>query len=202
MADAAFEEHDLGISWLPDPGEVMQRACHAVRLGDARRVWIFDPVDVVGLDERIGSLDAEVAGVIQLLDRHKRDCARLAERHGVALHRLPFAPPAGSGLESVKLLDTPIWREVAIFSPADRALIVPEAVGTAPYFRAGSEPIGIHPMLRLTPPGRLAAYQPEHLLTGHGTGMHGPGTAAALADALAGSRRRIPAALVSILRRR
>ena len=204
MADAAFEEHDLGISWLPDPGEVMQRACHAVRLGGSRRVWIIDPVDVAGLDERIESLaaGAGIAGVIQLLDRHNRDCVRLAERHGVALHRLPFAAIAGSGLESVKLLDTPVWREVAIFSPADRALIVPEAVGTAPYFRAGSEPVGIHPMLRLTPPRRLAAYQPEHLLTGHGTGMHGPGTAAALSDALAGSRRRIPAALVSIAKRR
>ena len=200
MADAAFEEHDLGISWLPDPGEVMQRACHAVRLGGSRRVWIIDPVDVAGLDERIESLaaGAGIAGVIQLLDRHTRDCVRLAERH----HRLPFAAIAGSGLESVKLLDTPVWREVAIFSPADRALIVPEAVGTAPYFRAGSEPVGIHPMLRLTPPRRLAAYQPEHLLTGHGTGMHGPGTAAALSDALAGSRRRIPAALVSIAKRR
>lgn len=204
MADAAFEEHDLGISWLPDPGEVMQRACHAVRLGGSRRVWIIDPVDVAGLDERIESLaaGAGIAGVIQLLDRHNRDCVRLAERHGVPLHRLPFAAIAGSGLESVKLLDTPLWREVAIFSPADRALIVPEAVGTAPYFRAGSEPVGIHPMLRLTPPRRLAAYQPEHLLTGHGTGMHGPGTAAALSDALAGSRRRIPAALVSIAKRR
>ncbi|MEZ5075770.1 MAG: hypothetical protein R2691_13235 [Solirubrobacterales bacterium] len=204
MADAAFEEHDLGISWLPDPGEVMQRACHAVRLGGSRRVWIIDPVDVAGLDERIESLaaGAGIAGVIQLLDRHNRDCVRLAERHGVPLHRLPFAGIAGSGLESVKLLDTPLWREVAIFSPADRALIVPEAVGTAPYFRAGSEPVGIHPMLRLTPPRRLAAYQPEHLLTGHGTGMHGPGTAAALSDALAGSRRRIPAALVSIAKRR
>lgn len=204
MADAAFEEHDLGISWLPDPGEVMQRACHAVRLGGSRRVWIIDPVDVAGLDERIESLaaGAGIAGVIQLLDRHNRDCVRLAERHGVPLHRLPFAGIAGSGLESVKLLDTPLWREVAIFSPADRALIVPEAVGTAPYFRAGSEPVGIHPMLRLTPPRRLAAYRPEHLLTGHGTGMHGPGTAAALSDALAGSRRRIPAALVSIAKRR
>jgi len=204
MADAAFEEHDLGISWLPDPGEVMQRACHAVRLGDARRLWIVDPVDVPGLDERIASLttDAGIAGVLQLLDRHERDCAKLADRHGVPLHRLPFAAIAGSGLESVRLLDTPVWKEVAIFSPADRALIVPEAVGTAPYFRAGSEPVGIHPMLRLIPPRRLGAYEPEHLLTGHGTGMHGPGTAAALADALAGSRRRIPAALVAIAKRR
>jgi len=204
MASAAFEEHDLGISWLPDPGETMQRASHAVRLGDAGRVWIIDPVDVPGLDERIATVaaDEQVAGVLQLLDRHERDCAALAERHDATLHRLPFGGIPGSGLETVKLLDTPLWKEVAIYSPADRALIVPEAVGTAPYFRAGSERVGIHPMLRLTPPRRLADFAPEHLLTGHGTGMRGPDTAAALADAVAGSRRRIPAALVAVVRRR
>jgi hypothetical protein len=57
-------------------------------------------------------------------------------------------------------------------------------------------------MLRLTPPRRLAEFEPEHLLTGHGTGMHGPGTAEALRDALDGSRRRIPEALVSVIKRR
>ena len=40
------------------------------------------------------------------------------------------------------------------------------------------------------------------LLTGHGTGMHGPEAAAALADALRASRRRLPQALASIVRSR
>lgn len=204
MSAPAFESHDLGISWLADSGELMQRASHAVRLGDAAQVWIVDPVDVSGLDERIAAVAAGsgVAGVLQLLDRHQRDCAELADRHGVPLHRLPFGGIPAGGLEAVKLVDNRFWKEVAIFSPADRALIVPEAVGTAPYFRAGSERIGIHPMLRPFPPRRLAAYEPEHLLTGHGTGMHGPGTAAALADALSGSRRRIPEAVISLVRSR
>ena len=168
------------------------------------KVWIIDPVDVPGLDERIATVAAggEIAGVLQLLDRHERDCGKLSERHGAPLHRIPFGGIAGSGLEAVKVVDNRFWKEVAIFSPADRALIVPEAVGTAPYFRAGSERVGIHPMLRLTPPRKLAAYAPEHLLTGHGTGMHGPETAAALTDALDGSRRRIPEALISIVKRR
>ncbi len=205
MSGPAFEENDLGISWLADSGEMMQRASHAIRLGGVDgKVWIVDPVDVPGLDERIAAVAASagIAGVLQLLDRHDRDCEKLAERHGVDLHRIPFGGIAGSGLEAVKVVDNRFWKEVAIHSPADRALIVPEAVGTAPYFRAGSERIGIHPMLRLTPPRRLAAFEPGHLLTGHGTGMHGPGTAAALADALDGSRRRIPEALVSIVKRR
>jgi hypothetical protein len=182
----------------------MQRASHAVRLGDERRLWIVDPVDVAGLDQRIGELAGSdpVAGVLQLLDRHNRDCAPLAQRLGAELHRLPFGGIPGSGLEPVKVVDNRFWKEVAIHSPADRALIVAEAVGTAPYFRAGSELVGIHPMLRLTPPRRLADFEPEHLLTGHGTGMHGSGTAAALRDALDGSRRRIPAAVVSVIKRR
>jgi hypothetical protein len=57
-------------------------------------------------------------------------------------------------------------------------------------------------MLRALPPRRLADFEPEHLLTGHGTGLHGPGTAAALADALAGSRRRIPRAITTMVRSR
>ncbi len=207
MADSReprFEEHDLGFSWLPDPGEMMQRACHVVRLGPESKIWIVDPVDVSGLDERIAALAeaGEVTGVLQLLDRHERDCARLADRHGVPLHRLPFDGIEGTDLEPIKVVSNRLWKEVAIWSEPDRALIVAEAVGTARYFRAGDEAVGIHPMLRMTPPRCLSVYEPEHLLTGHGTGMHGPGTAEALADALDGSRRRLPQAVISMVRRR
>lgn len=199
MADPAFETHDLGLSWLPDPGELMRRACHAVRLGG--EVWVVDPVDVPGLDERITAI-GRPAGVLQLLDRHDRDCAAVAERLGVPLHRLPFDGVEGAPFESVKLIRNRLWSEVAIWASAERALIVPEAVGTAPYFRAGDERVGVHPMLRAIPPRRLAAFEPEHLLTGHGTGMHGRETAAELHGALDGSRRRIPQAMLSILRPR
>jgi hypothetical protein len=200
-----FQEHGLGLSWLADRDELMQRASHCVRLGDGGgKIWVIDPVDVPGLEERIVAVTAgePVAGVLQLLDRHERDCAALAERLDAPLHRLPYAPIAGSGLEPVKVVDHRLWHEVAIHSPADRALIVPEAVGTARYFRAGDEPVGVHPVLRALPPRRLADFEPEHLLTGHGTGMHGPETAAALADALAASRRRLPGAILSIVRSR
>lgn len=197
MAEARFEEHELGLSWLPDPEEVMQRACHAVRLGG--RTWVVDPTDVDGLDARIAGV-GEPAGVLQLLDRHARDCAALAARLGVPHHRLPFDGVDGAPFEPVVLIRNRLWSEIALWSAAERALVVPEAVGTAPYFRSGDEEIGIHPMLRLLPPRKLAGYEPDHLLTGHGTGMHGPGTAAALRDALSGSRRRVPGALRSIVR--
>lgn len=193
----AFEEHDLGLSWLADEGEMMQRACHAVRLGGT--VWVVDPVDVQGLDERIASV-GEPAGVLQLLDRHDRDCAVVAERFGIPHHRIPFGGVDGAGFETVTVIRNRLWNEVAIWSAADRALVVPEAVGSAPYFRSGDEAIGVHPFLRLIPPRKLSAYEPVHLLTGHGTGMHGPGTPEALRDALDASRRRLPGAMVSMIR--
>ena len=197
MAEPRFEEHDLGLSWLVDPSESMERACHAVRLDGS--VWIVDPIDVPGLDERIAAV-GEPAGVLQLLDRHNRDSAELAERFGIPHHRLPFEGVEGSALEGVALIRNRLWNEVAIWAPAERALIVPEAVGTARTFRAGDEPVGVHPMLRMLPPNRLRELEPDHLLTGHGTGMHGSGTAAALRDALAGSRRRAPQAALTMLR--
>jgi hypothetical protein len=195
----SFETHPLGISWLPDPGEVMQRACHALLLGE--RAWVVDPVDAEGLDERISAV-GEPAGVLQLLDRHDRDCAAVAARLGVPHHRLPFDGIKDAPFETITLVRNRLWKEVAIWSPGDRALIVAEAVGTAPYFRAGDEEVGIHPMLRLTPPRRLGGYSPEHLLTGHGTGMHGPATTEALRHGLDGARRRIPQAMLSVLRPR
>lgn len=197
MGEPLFEEHELGLSWLADSSETMERACHAVRLGG--KVWIVDPVDVPGLDERIAAV-GEPAGVLQLLDRHNRDSAELAERYGVPHHRLPFDGVEGTSLEAVAVIRNKLWNEVAIWSAPERALIVPEAVGTSRYFRVGDEAVGIHPMLRMIPPRLLGRFEPEHLLTGHGTGMHGPGTAAALADGLAGSRRRTPQLGVSLVR--
>ena len=85
MAGPKFEDHELGISWLADESEMMQRASHALLLDGG--VWVIDPVDVGGLDERIAAVGAP-AGVVQLLDRHDRDCAELAERLGVPHHRL------------------------------------------------------------------------------------------------------------------
>ena len=199
MAEPKFETHELGISWLPDAGETMQRACHVLRLGGG--VWVVDPVDVAGLDERIADV-GDPTGVVQLLDRHDRDCAAIAERLAVPHHRLPLDGIDGAPFEAVSLIRNRLWNEVALWAASERALVVPEAVGTAPYFRAGDERVGIHPMLRGLPPRKLAAYDPVHLLTGHGTGMHGPETTDALRDALDGSRRRIPKAILSMIRPR
>lgn len=204
LVAAVFENHELGLSWLADSGERMERACHAVAApgpdGAADAVWVIDPVDVEGLDQRIVAL-GEPAGVIQLLDRHDRDCSRVAERLAVTRHRVPFDGVPGSPFEAIAVVRNRLWNEVALWWPQRRALIVPEAVGTSRYFRAGDEPVGVHPMMRLVPPrDQLGGLEPLHLLTGHGTGMHGPETPAALAGALANARKRMPNAAISILR--
>jgi hypothetical protein len=61
---------------------------------------------------------------------------------------------------------------------------------------------GAHPLLRLPAPGALRGYEPEHLLAGHGRGVHGLAAAEALARAYSRARKdllplagRVPAML-------
>ena len=56
------------------------RTSHALEVEG--RVWLFDVVDWPDLDARVREL-GEPAGVVQLLDRHRRDCAAVAQRLGV-----------------------------------------------------------------------------------------------------------------------
>ena len=180
-----LDEHDVGLSWVVD--EAMQRASHAL-VADGR-VWLIDPVDVPEATERLLAL-GEPAGVVQLLDRHPRACAELAERYEVEHLRLPDALP-GSPFEVFRVVDVPRWREHALWWPERRALVVAEAVGTQPMFSAG-RPAGVHMMLRLRPPGAPNAYDPDHLFCGHGAPLHGPGAARALHEAYERSRRDLP----------
>jgi hypothetical protein len=157
---------DAGIGWTLD--DRFARTSHA--LAAAGRVWLVDSVDVPGLDERVGSL-GEPAAVLQLLDRHNRDCARIAARRGVPHHIVPLSLP-GSPFEVIPLVDLPGWREVALWWPERRVLVVAEAIGTNRYM-AGRAPVGVHPVLRLVkPPRALRRFEPEHLLVGHGDGVH------------------------------
>jgi hypothetical protein len=78
-------------------------------------------------------------------------------------------------------------------------LVCGDALGTQPYFRTEEERLGVHPLLRLIPPRRLARLAPQHVLVGHGEGVHEDATAA-LREALTTSRRRLPAALEGAIR--
>lgn len=172
----------------------MERSSHA--LADGGRLWLVDPVaDEEALDAALGH--GEVAGVLQLLDRHPRDCAQLARRYGVDHQRLPERLP-GTPFESLRVVWVPRWREIGLWWAARRALVVPEAIGTATYFSLGRLPAGIHPFLRALPPGRaMTAHEPEYLLVGHGPPLH-EGATAAIAQALQRSRRDLPRAAAAV----
>lgn len=179
-------EHALGLSWVMD--EPMERGSHA--LADDGRVWLIDPVDDAEALGKVAQLGAPAA-VVQLLDRHNRDCAEIAGRLGVPHLKVPDAVP-DSPFTTLRVIRNPLWREVALWWPARRALVVAEALGTAPAFAVGDGEVGIHPMLRLTPPGGLRGRAPEWLLVGHGPPVHGPSVAADVDRAIARSRWDVP----------
>jgi len=180
------DEIDEGFSWIEEPR--LRRTSHAL-VADGR-VWVIDPFDGEGVEERVRAL-GEPAGVIQLLNRHGRDSAVWSERLGVPLHLMPSAV-AGSPFRVLPIADNRLWTEVALWWPERRTLVCGDVLGTIPFFRSGDEPVGMHPILRLRPPRSLRDLGVEHLLVGHGEGIHGPDTAAAVETALRTARRRLP----------
>jgi hypothetical protein len=187
-----IDEFDGGLSWVVH--EPMQRTSHAL-VADGR-VWFVDPLDLPEAMDRAAAL-GEPAGVVQLLDRHNRDCVKVAARLGVPHLRMPDAIP-GMPFEVVRVLDIPRWREIGLWWPEQRALVVSEAVGTGPFFRGSSAPAGVHLFLRLRPPAVLKRYEPEHLLVGHGAPLHGPEAADALRTAYKRSLVDLPGTLVRL----
>jgi len=199
-----IDRREHGVGWLAYPDERMQRASHAVEIDGG--VWLVDPVDFDGLDDLVTEF-GEVAGVVTLLDRHKRDAAAVANRHDVAVHVPEWmdgvvedldAPTervrselgdTGAGVH--KVVDNRFWQEAAIMIEDQGTLVVPEAVGRAEYFLHSTENLGVHPALRLKPPKRLRRFSPDRVVVGHGDGVHENATAA-LHDAVANSRSRTP----------
>jgi hypothetical protein len=183
---------DDGFSWIVD--EPMTRTSHALAAGG--RVWLVDPVDWPDAIDRALAL-GEPAGVLQLLDRHNRDCATLGERLGVPRLVAPDQVP-GSPFECIAVKRMKRWAETALWWPETRMLVVAEAVGTNAFYTSGKAPVGIHLLLRLTPPKVLAAYEPNRLLVGHGEGVQGTAAATGLRHALTHSRRGLPRVLVRL----
>ena len=179
------DEFQDGFGWIAD--EFLRRCSHALVVGD--RVWLIDPLETPELDDHIRAAGAP-AGVLQLVDRHNRDCAALAARLDVPHHVVPRAaiPP----FQFIPIVRWRLWREVALWWPERRVLAAGDALGTADYFRAGKERLAVHPLLRAWPPRRqLGLIEPAAILCGHGEGLFdAPG--AALREALSTSRRRIP----------
>jgi hypothetical protein len=200
---AFCDETAFGFGWIAAEPALLRRASHA--LAAEGRVWLVDPVDGPGVEERVHGL-GEPAAVLQLLDRHDRDCAALAERLRVPHLRVPFSGVPGSPFDVLKVLNVPGWREVALWWEAERVLVCTEALGTVPYFCAPGERLGVHPFLRLYQPRALrdmaGGLTPGHVLVGHGEGLHGEDAAPALRRAVRGARRATPQWLRHQLRRR
>lgn len=193
---ASVTEWPGGFTWVANPDEDAERASHALET-DAG-VWVVDPVDADGLDARLRA-SGEVAGVAVVHDRHTRDADAIAERHDV-----PVFVPAGMTLIREKLatepesfegelpgtdyaletlIDTDEWEEAMLVHESSGTMVVMEALGTLPAFRANDEAVGVHPALEDAPDG-LADRRPDRLLVGHGESIH-TDAATALRAALA-----------------
>jgi hypothetical protein len=190
----AFHEFTGGFEWLIED-EFMQRCSHALVADES--VWLIDPLDGDGVEERIRAA-GRPAAVLQLLDRHNRDCASLARRLAVPHHVIPQEPIGP--FEFLPIRTSRRWSEVALWWPEQSVLVCGDALGTASYFRSGRERLAVHPFLRWFPPRRqLGPIQPATVLCGHGAGMFDRADAA-LHEALRTARRRIPGQVASAVR--
>ena len=163
------------------------------------RVWLVDPFEAEGLEERVREL-GEPAGVIQLLDRHGRDCAALAWKLGVPHHVVPRALP-----------ETPFTflPVLVVAALAGGRALVARAADPRLRGRAGDDPVlsrrggadrRASVPTTLPAPGAARVSAQQHVLVGHGEGRHGPDAAAEVDDALAHARRRIPRWLAGLRR--
>lgn len=205
-----IDRWDGGLGWLAHYDEVGLRASHAVR-GEDGGAWLVDPIDAPGIDQLVATV-GPVSGVVVLSNWHARDAGAIARRHRVDVH-LPawmtrveerldapverFSGVAGeSGLCVHRHQPLPGWREGIAYRESDGTLYVPESMGTAPGYVVGDERLGVAPVCRFSPPRDvLAGFEPERVLVGHGEGVM-EGASSALAEALAGARRRLPRALL------
>jgi len=203
---------DHGVGWIAHPDETMRRASHLLETNAGS--WVIDPVEADGIDDLLGEF-GEVAGVVILLDRHKRDAATVANRHGVSVYVPSFMDGVASELDAsverfegelgdtgyglYEVVNNRFWQEAALYSEETGALFVPEAVGTAEYFLTGKERLGVHPMLRLKPPKKLLRFRPNRIMVGHGEGVSKDATES-LRRAVEGARRRAPALYVGTLK--
>jgi hypothetical protein len=194
----SLSEFAFGLTWEIE--EPTMRTSHAIRTTDGR-VWLVDPVDQSEAMERAAAL-GRPAAVIQLLDRHNRDCARIAERLSIPHLNVPDDVP-DSPFATIAVLRLPRWRESALWWEEQKLLVVAEAIGTGPVFTTGHGAAGMHPLLRPRPPKALRGYEPEHLLVGHGAPVHGADARGAVEFAYAHARTdllRLPLAIAKAVR--
>lgn len=182
LSEAEFiDEWEKGFGWVARPNEKMRRTSHAF-LEDGG-VYLVDPLDAEGLDQKISEY-GEVKGIILLFDRHERDTEELAERYGCTVYVPEWFERSldadvetisdtipGTGWEVHQVVDSRTGKETALFDKESRTLILADALGTAKQFRGRGEKLGMNPIYRLNPPGKLLDFEPERIFFGHGEGI-------------------------------
>lgn len=196
MALRSVDELPFAVGWLDDE-DSLRRTSHA--LVDRAGVWLVDPVDAPDAEQLWQEL-GKPRGVLQLLGHHDRDSAALAARLGVPHHRVPRGGVAGAPFQFRPVRVFPGWREAALWWPERRTLVLGDALGTVGYNLAPGERLGVHPIVRFRPPRTLADLPAQHVLCGHGEGIHGEDAAGQLERAIRTARRRLPAAWLSAAR--
>jgi len=199
---------DDGVGWIAHPDETGRRASHLLVGSDG--VWLVDPIDIPGLDEFVADYD-ELTGVVICSNYHARDADAIASRHDVPIYvpawlsRLDGRFSAtverceraigSSDFELLRYSPLPGYDEAIAYRQRDGTLYVPDALGTAPFYTADGERLACYGVIRLVPPRSFfEQFDPDRILVGHGEGVF-TDAEAALDDALAGARRRLPAAL-------
>ena len=133
------------------------------------KVWLVDPVDWPG--DRPGRTLGEPAAVLQLLDRHNRDCAAIAARSAI-----PHLVVPGGGARN-----SPFEVDRGAATRGAGARLRSGGRSADAGRRGGARHESVLPERRR--PGRrppapeadaareaLGAFEPEHLLVGHGEG--------------------------------
>ena len=189
------DEWPGGFGWRLD--ERLQRTSHALLVDG--RVWLIDPVDADGVEERVRAL-GEPAGVLQLLDRHERDCAAWAERLGVAAPARVGGRRGNAVRARCPCATTGSWREVALWEPSARTLVCADALGTLAVLpragRADRLASADPPVPAAVVRARAAGADPRRPRRGPARARGRP----SLQEALRTARRRIPAALLALVR--
>ncbi len=109
----------MGFGWIDRSGSV-PRTSHALAVDG--RVYVIDPVESEGVEQRIRGL-GDPAAVLVLLDRHRRDADAFAARLGVPAHETPFDGLPGTPFEIRRVVRRRVWREVALWWPEGRVLV-------------------------------------------------------------------------------
>ena len=193
-ADPRIVDWPGGFTWLAHPTEAMERASHAIGVtadgrpaesaADVDAVWVVEPIDYDGLDDRLNSL-GPVAGVVVLASFHRRDATAVAGRHDVPVHlggtvgRLASrvdAPTrvfhdrlAGTGFRTIPVMGGIPWTESVLSDGSTGTLVATEVLVSSDAATGPGERAAVSPYVRLFPPrAALGTLSVSRLLVVHG----------------------------------